>query len=69
MSDPVNTLGRTPEQSNIEAGTITVVLHVTGKGKRKTLYRVQYNSMYFKYPTLYKANVALNAWIENGRGK
>ena len=65
----INTRGRTPEQSGIEAGTITPVTHVQGNGKRRTMYRVQYNNMYMKYSSHAQAVAKRDAWIEAGRNK
>ncbi len=65
----MNTAGRTPEQSGIEAGTITPVVHTTGAGKRINMYRVQYNTMYFKYSKRSIAEQKVQAWEESGRKK
>ena len=64
-----NVAGRTPEQSGIEAGTITPVTHVQGNGKRRTMYRVQYNTMYFKYGSHAIAVAKRDEWEANGRTK
>lgn len=69
MADQINTRGKTPEQSGIEAGTITPVTHVQGNGKRRTMYRLQYNTMYFKYSTHAQAVARRDQWIANGSTK
>lgn len=65
----INTKGRTPNESGIEAGTITPVMHVSGNGRRRQMYRVQFNTMYFKYSTMAQANAKVAKWIENGSTK
>ena len=67
--DTVNTKGRTPEQSGIEAGTITPVTHVQGNGKRRSMYRVQYHTMYFKYGSHAEAAAKVRQWLESGSKK
>lgn len=65
----INTRGRTPEQSGIPAGDIRPVTHVAGNGKRRTMYRVQYNTMYFKYGSMSVATAKRDDWIERGSVK
>lgn len=65
----VNVAGRTPEQSGIEAGTITPVTHTQGNGRQRTMYRVQYNTMYMKYGSHSVAVAKRDQWESNGRNK
>lgn len=64
--DTINTKGRTPEQSGIEAGTITPVTYVQGDGKRRRMFRVQYNTMYYKYGSHAEAAAKVRIWRETG---
>jgi len=65
----MNIFGRTPADSGIPAGVITPLMHTSGSGRKGFMYRVQFNTMYFKYSTLEKATKKLATWEANGRNK
>ena len=65
----INVSGMTPARSNILAGTITPVTKVQGNGKRRKVYRVQYNTMYFTYPSMNIAIGKRNKWLAGDQRK
>jgi hypothetical protein len=67
--DTINVSGRTPEQSGIEAGTITPYTKTSGSGKRRRVYRVQYHDMYFNYNSHAEAAARVRKWRESGEKK
>lgn len=65
----MNVNGRTPEQSEIPVGTITIVPKKQGNGKISKTYRVQYHTMYFTYSSMNQAIAKRDKWLENGENK
>jgi hypothetical protein len=63
----INTRGRTPEESGLPAGDITRCVRVAGNGRKRTAYRVQYDTMYFDYSSLDKAKEKRDKGIAAGK--
>jgi len=62
----INVNGGTPLQSRVSAGTITPYIKTQGNGKRRKVYRVQYNTMYFNYGSMAEAVSKRNKWVDAG---